>query len=247
MELEVDLAGGEAHEGDFDFVLADADDEDFAAELDGLDGACDGGLDACAFEGVRGLDVVCEGEDCGAEVVDGVAEFDLVGEGAGDQLAGEVEAALVNVGDDEGRCSCSLCAEEGDETDGAGTADEHGVAEPDIGAVEASKGDGERLEHGAVLEGHAVGHLVAPHSRVLQVATQQAGDWWCGKELDRLAAVVATCQAGLALVADDVWFDRDAVANLEVCDRFVNSHYNSRGLVTENVGIFNDHRTDASL
>jgi hypothetical protein len=48
-------------------------------------------------------------------------------------------------------------------------------------------------------------------------------------------------------VADDIGLDCDAVANLEVCDGLVNSHYYAGRLVAENVCIFNDHRTDASL
>lgn len=37
LELEVDFLGAEAHEGDLHVGLAHADDEDFAAELDGVD------------------------------------------------------------------------------------------------------------------------------------------------------------------------------------------------------------------
>lgn len=37
LELEVDFLGAEAHERDLHVRLADADDEDFAAELDGVD------------------------------------------------------------------------------------------------------------------------------------------------------------------------------------------------------------------
>lgn len=37
LELEVDFLGAEAHERDLHLWLADADDEDFAAELDGVD------------------------------------------------------------------------------------------------------------------------------------------------------------------------------------------------------------------
>lgn len=225
LELQVHLPRRQAHEGDLDFVLADADDEDFPAELDGLDGACDAGFDACALEGVGGLDAVGECEDGGLKVGDGVAELDLVGEDAGHEFLGELEAAGVDVGDDEGRGARCLGAEEGDEADGAGAADEDGVAEADVCAVEACERHGEGLQHGAVFERHAVRHLMAPHGGVLEVAAQQARDRGCGEEFDGGAAVVAACEAGLALVADDVGLDGDAVAYLEVGDGFVDGHY----------------------
>lgn len=247
LELEVDLACRQAHEGDLDLVLANANDEDLAAKLDGLNSAGDRGLDTCALKSVGRLNVVGKLENCAAEVVDRVAEFNLVCEDAGDKLAGELEAALIDVGDNEGSGTCSLCAEQCDETNGTSTANEHGVTEPDIRAVKSSKSNRERLEHSTILEGHAVGHLVAPHRRVLEVAAEQACDGRCGKEFDGRATVVAACQAGFALVADDVGLDCDTVANLEVCDGLVNSHYYTRRLVAENMCIFNDHRTDASL
>lgn len=217
LELEVDLAGAKAHEGDFDFVFADANDEDFAAELDGLDGAVDGAFDASAFHGVRGLDALGELEDGGLEVFGGVAEFDLVGEDVGDKLFGEIEASLVDICDDEWGGARGLTAEESDEADGSRTAYDDGVAEADVGAVHACEGDAEGLEHGAIFEAHAVGKLVAPHGWVLEIAAQQAGDGRGGQEENTLAAVVAARKAGLTFAADDVGFDGYAVAGLEVC------------------------------
>lgn len=138
-------------------------------------------------------------------------------------------------------------AQQRDEADGACAADEDRVAEAHVGAVEAGERDREGLQHGAVLEGHAVGHLVAPHGWVLEVAAQQAGDGRRREEFDRLAAVVAACQARLALVADDVGLDGDAVSDLEVCDRLVHCHDYARRLVSEDVRVFYDHGADASL
>ena len=194
-----------------------------------------------------GLDAVCELEDCVAEVFGAVAEFNLVCEGAGDELAGEVETALVDVCDDEGSRAGSLCAEEGNEANGTSTAYKDGVTELDVCAVETSEGNRKRLKHGAVLEGHAVRHLVAPHGGVLQVAAEQTSNGGCGEELDRLAAVVAACQAGLALVADDVGDKSDAVADPEVRDGLVDSHYYTGRLVAENVCVLNNHRANATL
>jgi hypothetical protein len=132
LELEVDLACGQAHKGDLNLVLADANDEDLAAELDGLNSASDRRLDTCALESVGRLNVVCELENCAAEIIDRVAEFNLVCEDAGDDFAGEFEASLVDIGNDERSGTCSLCAEQCDETNGPSTANEHGITEPDV-------------------------------------------------------------------------------------------------------------------
>ena len=43
---------------------------------------------------------------------------------------------------------------------------------------------------------------MAPDGGVVDVAAQQAGDGWRGEEAHVQAAVVAACQAGLAVVAD---------------------------------------------
>jgi len=150
LELEVDLARGEAHEGNLHLVLADADDEDLAAELDGLDGAGHARLDARALHGDGGLDAVHEGEDARAEVVGRVAELDLVREQARDEVAREIEAALVDVCDDEGRGAGRFAAQGCDEADGTGAADDDGVTEADARAVHARQCDREGLEHCAV-------------------------------------------------------------------------------------------------
>lgn len=216
LELEVDLTSGEAHKRDFDFVFANADDEDFAAKLDGLDGCVDGAFDTGAFHGVRGLDAIGQLEDGGLEVFGGVAELDFVCEDVGDEFFGKVQPALVNVGDDEGRGTSRLTAEESDEADGTGTADDDGVAETYVGAVHTGERNTEGLKHGTVFEAHAVGKLVAPHGWVLEVAAQQAGNGRGRQEKHSLTTVVATGKAGLALAADDVGLDGYAVAGLEV-------------------------------
>lgn len=247
LELEIYFAGAEAHKGDCDLVFANANDKDFAAELDGLDGAVDGAFDARAFHGVRGLDAVRQLEDGGLEVFGGVAEFHLVCEHAGDELLGEVETSLVNVGDDEGGCACGLTAEERDETDGACAADNDGVAETHICAVHAGEGYAEGLEHGAVFEGHAVGELVAPHGWVLEVAAQQTGDGGRREEEHALAAIVAAGKTGLAFAADDVGFDGYAVAGLEVRDGRMARHDSAGGFMAKHMRVFDNHGTNAAL
>ena len=59
----------------------------------------------------------------GCGVFDADATFDFVGAYAGDEFFGVVEAALVDVCDDDGFCAGGGGAQEGDEADGAGAAD----------------------------------------------------------------------------------------------------------------------------
>ena len=226
LELEVNLLGAEPHKGEAHLGFPDADDEDLAAEFHAVDGGADAGLDARALERDGGLDAGCEVDDLGRCVLVGDAALDLEGADAGDEVLCEGEAAFVDVGDDDGFGARGGGAEEGDEADGTGAADEEGVAEADAGALDAGEGDGEGFEEGAVLKGHGA-DLVAPDGRVVDVAAEEAVDGRRGKEAHGEAAVVAAREAGLAVAADDVRFDGDAVAGREGCDRGVRGEDNA--------------------
>ena len=56
LELQIYLLCRQAHKGELHFWFPHANDEDFAAEFYRVDGAVDGGFDACAFERDGGLD-----------------------------------------------------------------------------------------------------------------------------------------------------------------------------------------------
>ncbi|KAJ8105694.1 hypothetical protein OPT61_g10025 [Boeremia exigua] len=71
LELQIDLAGREAHEGDLNLVLANANDKHLTPELNRLDGARNAGLDARALEGVGGLDVISRAAPGGARSPNG--------------------------------------------------------------------------------------------------------------------------------------------------------------------------------
>lgn len=244
LQLDVDLADTGAHKGNADLVLADANDEDLAAKLGGPDGGGDAALDAGALHGDGGLNAAKGVDNLLAGVLGGHA-LDLVGDDAGAQLLGEGEAALRDVGDDERAGTGRGAAEHGDEADGACAADEDGVAELDVGALHAGEGDGEGLEQGAVLVAH-VANLVAPDGRVVDVAAQQAVDGRGGQEGDALAAVVASRQAGLAGVADDVGLDGDAVAHFQRGDGRVHGNDFAGRLVAEDVVALDNHGADAA-
>jgi hypothetical protein len=63
--------------------------------------------------------------------------------------------------------------------------------------------------------------------------------------LDFLTTVISSCEAGLAFVTDDIGFDSDTVSDFEVSDRRMDCQYNSRRLVSQDMCVFDDHRTYA--
>ena len=245
LELEVDLAGAETHEGDLDFVLADTDDEDLAAELDSLNGTCDGALDTSALKSDGGLDTTTELGNGFCEVFRSVLEVDLVGADRRAELLGELQTALIDVGDDDGLGAGGLDASESDETNGTSTADEDGVTESDLCSLNTCKSNTEGFEERTVLEAH-VANLVAPHGGVVDIAAEEARDGRSGAEKDRVAAIVATRQARLALAADDVGLDGNAVADLQRLDVVVDGNNDACRFVAEYVVVFNNHRADAA-
>lgn len=246
LELQIHLARAQAHERNLNLGSTNTNDEDLAAELGRVDGSRDGRLHARALHGDGGLDAVGELDHFLRELLGGVVEVDLVRADGGAEFLRERQAALVDVRDDDGFCARGFDAGEGDEADGAGAADEHGVAEGDVGALHAGEGDGEGFKKSAVLVAH-VADLVAPDGRVVDVAAQQAGDGRRAAELDRLASVVFACQAGFALAADDVGFDGDAVADVVRFDRRVFGHHDTGGFVAEHVRVFHDHGADGAV
>ena len=59
---------------------------------------------------------------------------------------------------------------------------------------------------------------MAPFSRVVDVSSQEAIDGGCRQETHVQAAVVAAREAGFTFIADEIGFDSDTVARLEVRD-----------------------------
>ena len=53
---------------------------------------------------------------------------------------------------------------------------------------------------------------------MIDISAQKTVDGRRGEESHVQAAIVAAREAGFALVTDDIWFDGDAVAGLEVRD-----------------------------
>ena len=87
---------------------------------------------------------------------------------------------------------------------------------------------------------------MAPHCGVGDIAAEEAVNGWGGKETHVDTAIVAACEAVFAFVADEVGFDRDAIADFEVGDRGVGGdYYTSRFMAKDMVGCY-DHGADAA-
>ena len=217
LELQINLLRTQPHKRQLHLRFPHANDENFPAELDAVDSSVDARFDARAFKGDGGLDAGSEVHDLGRGVLFRDAALHLERADAGDEFFCKGETAFVDIRYDDGFGACCRGAEEGDEADGTGAADEDRVAETDAGAFDAREGDGEGFEEGAVLKGH-VADFVAPDGRVVDVAAEEAVDGRGGEEAHGEAAVVAAREAGFAVAADDVRFDGDAVAGGEVRD-----------------------------
>lgn len=76
---------------------------------------------------------------------------------------------------------------------------------------------------------------------MVDISAEESRDWWSGKEGDLFAAIVTSCEAGFAFAADDVWFDRNSIANFEACDRGVDCEDCASRFVSENVVVGNNH------
>lgn len=201
LELEIDLLGAEPHERHLHVRLAHPDHKHLAPELDAVDGRVDGRLDAGALERHLRLHAAHHGADVFAKGLGPHAPLDLVGAHARAELLRHVEPGLLDVGDDDGFGAGGGDAEERDEADGPGAADEDGVAEGDLRAGQAAERDRERFQQRPVFERH-VADLVAPDGRVVDVAPEQARHGRGGEEAHVEAAVVAAGEAGFAVVAD---------------------------------------------
>ena len=245
LKLEVNLLRAQPHKRQPHLRFAHANHKHLAAELDAVDRRADARLDARALERDGRPHAARQLDDAPGRVFVRHAALHLERADAGDEIFGEGEAAVVNVRDDDGFGARGRGAEEGDEADGPRPADEQGVAEPDARALDAGEGDAQRFEERAVFKGH-VADFVAPDGRVVDVAAQEAVDGRGGEEAHGEAAVVAACEAGFAVAADDVRFDGDAVAEGEVGDGGVRGEDDAGGFVAEDVGVCHDHGADAA-
>ncbi len=217
LELQVDLLRAQPHKRKLHLRLADTDDKDLAAEFDAVDGRVDAAFHAGAFQRDGGLHAACEVDDLLPGVLFAHASFHLEGAHAGHEFLGEIEPALVDVGDDEGLRSCGRGAEQRDQPDGSSPTNQYWVAQLDSRPLHSRKRNAQGLQERAILEAH-IADFVAPDGWVVDVASQQPIYRWGGEETHIQAAIVAAREAGLALVADDVWFDGNAVSDLEVLD-----------------------------
>lgn len=120
----------------------------------------DTALDTSALERNARLDILGLSKQLPhslAVLLSGLGDVDLVGHGRGHHLLGEGQTLGLDVGDDEGVCARGTGGGEGEEADGASSADDDGCSEGDGGRVDAVEDDAQRLEEGTFGEGDVVG------------------------------------------------------------------------------------------
>lgn len=145
LELQVDFVGGKVHEGVCLFGFADADNEDFASEADGLwwrerscqhrtsitakarmrrthkDGSPDRALDARTFH--RDPDIhPSRLLHFQRNLLGRILHINHTGSNTGHECFGEFETRGEQVGDDDWFTSGCSCGEKGDQTDWSGAA-----------------------------------------------------------------------------------------------------------------------------
>lgn len=89
----------------------------------------------------------------GLSIAPGIEKgVDLVGHTGGDERLGEVEARLLDVGDDEGVGTGGASGQQGTEADGACAADDDAATERQVGDAEGGQDDAQGFHQGALGE-----------------------------------------------------------------------------------------------
>lgn len=245
LELKVDLPRAQSHEGDLDLRPADTNDKHLATELRRMDSTRDGRLDPSALHHHGRLHTIGLLYNSLGEILRRVAELHLVRADARAELLGELQPALIDIRDDNRLGSSSLDTSQRDQSNRPSSTDQHAVTQSDIRPLHARQRHAQRFQKCAVLKAH-VANLVTPHRWVVDISPQQTWHRRCRPELDLLATIVAAGKTRLALAADDVGLDGDAVADLVRSDRRVLRYNDAGGFVAEDVRVFYDHGTNAA-
>ena len=245
LELEIDFLGTKLHKRQLHLRFPNADDENLPAELDAVNRRINAAFDTRALERDGRLHAAGQAHDFLRRLFGPNAPLHLERTHARHEFFRKRESSLINIRNDDRFRARSSSAKKGNETNRPSATNERRIAKFDARALDARESDGERFEKGAVFEAHGA-DLVAPDGRVVDVAPEEAVDGRGGEEAHVEAAVVAAREAGFALVADDVGFDGDAVAGLEVRDGRVRGEDYAGGFVAEDVGVCYDHGADAA-
>lgn len=260
-ELESDLVGGEMHERDLLEVGTDTNDKDETTCGSGVGSGLDGAFDTGAFHCDGGLDFLrafgdvfagSTGEDFANFGGEGEGVFlgvDLVGEGARNNLFGEIETVLNNVSDDDGSGTGCSSTEELNDSNGTCTSDQNWSTEADFGLEGGLEGDREWFEKSNLFVRHVVGHLVQPTSRVLVVSLEGSILRRDGVEVDCGAKVVL---AGTAVVASSLearhtGLNGNTVTRGDVVNALANSDDDASGFVTERTLVLDLPRTETGV
>lgn len=248
LESDVDLLGRHVRKGHVLEILAAPNDEHHSTEATRVNSRLDARLDASALENQLCLCAQCL-FDLFCHLLGAELGVHLDRPNSGDEFLGELETGLVQVGDDDGRGTRSVRREQRDQPDRAGAADDDGVAEAQVGPVDAGQGDRQGLEKRALLERELVGQRVQPLLRVHVVPRQGAVVRRRREEDDLGAGVVPPVAAVVAarLHARDAALEGHAVAGLEFGDARADVDDDARALVAEAVFTSHHHVTNVAL
>lgn len=81
---------------------------------------------------------------------------------------------------------------------------------------------------------------------MVHISSEESGNGRSREELNFFAAIISSCEAWLAFVADNIRFNGYTISDFEMFHRWVYGQDDSRRFVSKYVGIFNNHRTDAA-
>ena len=171
LELEVDFLGAEPHKRQLHLGLADADDKDLASELDAVDGGVDAAFDTRALERNGRLHAAREVHNLLSGILDSDAPLHLECPHAGHQLLCKRQSALVDIRDHDRFRPGRGSAQQRDQSNGSGAANEQRVTQSDARPLHTRERHAQRLEQGSILKAH-VANFVAPDGRMIDVPSQ---------------------------------------------------------------------------
>lgn len=241
-----DLLHAQLHDGESDVGLAHAALDVGAAHADDVKARLDGGLGAAGVDDDVGAAGQAGGVAQGRGVLLGGEALGEVGVGGG-EAGGEVELGLDDVDADDLGGAVGAGDGGAEEADGAGAHDDDAVAGLDVGLLGDVDGDGEGLDHGALLERDVVGELVAEVGRGAPQAGKGAVDRGRGGEAHLRAEVVVAGAAVVAAAAGVSGLEGDAVTGLKVVDVGADLDDGAGGLVAEDHGLAQDKGADGAV
>jgi hypothetical protein len=249
LERYINLVGAEVHERERLLVLSHPDDKQLGSEGERV--CC------CVHTALNTGTLQRDAEGHASELLDLLRlllfsnpSLDEEGLHTGNELFGEVQTTLEEVGNDDGLGSCSSSGQERDETDGTSTTDEERISQAEARSLDTGKRHSKGLTKSAFFKGDVVWKTVQPLCW-LDVPSRESSMVGRRGEEDHVgAAIVFTSPAGIAgrLRARDTDLHRHAIACFPLSDTFTYFNDFTRGFVARSALVSDNHRvSDTSV